>query len=524
MNGGSSQRKPKRFFFLRIFFLLAGIGGLFMAFIIAVCVLDTHREEEEWNTLKTVLAKKGLYLEKDLMFPPKPPDEQNFAGIPFLSTLSEDKVGNVDVFEIWNSLTNVHMPYMLSDLPDLSWRDAYMWNPEDIRLILLTRNAVLYPEPPVSAEGNLLLFECFKPQMLEIEEAVERPFCKFPIFFEMGPQYPYLHLGVLNETVLLFSARAVTYLDLGKTDEALNDIILSWKVAQRLGSDQTILGAMAVHSSFLYSLQPLWQGIARHQWNTQQLEKMQKELAGFNFIQLFKTNQLFEIIWTAGMNEVVETVYLTKIGIPLLQGIEKIEKFLPIDNISVRINSVVEALFSKVPVGWIRMNLAHLAETGIDYISNVYLIEDHRIDPDVVREQMEVFQSLYEDTLNPDRIIVKNFKQSLFSDQISQKAAEGQAFIDMASIACIMERFYLKHQRYPESVDAISQLSATRFFRYDIVTGDPYIFIKTLKSFSLYSLGWDKLNNFGQIKKTASGMGDWIWPASDHNSQIDLVF
>ena len=179
-------------------------------------------------------------------------------------------------------------------------------------------------------------------------------------------------------------------------------------------------------------------------------------------------------------------------------------------------------LLSKVPMGWIRMNLIHLSKSAFDYAEAVYREDEHLIDPLVVKRKMLELDTLYGYTINPDRFVVGKFKNSLFNSDIPRAAAQGQAFADMGKIACELERFYLAEKKYPSSLP--TDLSNEKVSA-DVVMGqEPYVFQKTSASFMLYSLAWDKLNNLGQIGETSSGMEDWVWPAADLPVPVNTFF
>jgi hypothetical protein len=93
-------------------------------------------------------------------------------------------------------------------------------------------------------------------------------------------------------------------------------------------------------------------------------------------------------------------------------------------------------ILSKVPMGWIRMNLIHLSKSAFDYAEVVYQEDEHLIDPLAVKRKMLELDTLYGDTINPDRFVVGKFKNALFNSDIPRSAAQGQAFADMGIIAC----------------------------------------------------------------------------------------
>ena len=62
-------------------------------------------------------------------------------------------------------------------------------------------------------------------------------------------------------------------------------------------------------------------------------------------------------------------------------------------------------LLSKVPMGWIRMNLIHLTESAFDYAEAVYQEDAHLIDPLAVKRK--IFYILIEPLFTVRRVQVK---------------------------------------------------------------------------------------------------------------------
>jgi hypothetical protein len=97
-----------------------------------------------------------------------------------------------------------------------------------------------------------------------------------------------------------------------------------------------------------------------------------------------------------------------------------------------------------------------------------------------------------------------------------KKFAMIQAQVDLARVACALERFRLAHSEYPESLDTL----APQFIEkvpHDIINGQPLHYRRTDDGkFVLYSVGWDEKDDGGKIFLTKNGAvdrekGDWVW-------------
>jgi hypothetical protein len=91
-----------------------------------------------------------------------------------------------------------------------------------------------------------------------------------------------------------------------------------------------------------------------------------------------------------------------------------------------------------------------------------------------------------------------------------------QAHVDLATVACALERYHLAHGEYPESLDTLAPQFVTKI-PHDIINGQPLHYRRTDDGrFVLYSIGWDEKDDGGKIFLTSNGTvdqkkGDWVW-------------
>jgi hypothetical protein len=96
------------------------------------------------------------------------------------------------------------------------------------------------------------------------------------------------------------------------------------------------------------------------------------------------------------------------------------------------------------------------------------------------------------------------------------KFARAQTSVDLARVACALERYRLANGQFPETLDAL----APRFIEklpHDIINGQPLRYRRTDDGqFVLYSVGWNETDDGGNVELTKSGSldwqkGDWVW-------------
>jgi hypothetical protein len=102
-------------------------------------------------------------------------------------------------------------------------------------------------------------------------------------------------------------------------------------------------------------------------------------------------------------------------------------------------------------------------------------------------------------------------------ERAAKKVAIIQAQLDLARVACALERYRLTHGQYPEALDAL----APQFIEeipHDLINGQPLHYRRTDDGkFVLYSIGWNEKDDGGVvIFRSNNGsvdmeQGDWVW-------------
>jgi len=97
-----------------------------------------------------------------------------------------------------------------------------------------------------------------------------------------------------------------------------------------------------------------------------------------------------------------------------------------------------------------------------------------------------------------------------------RKLAAIQVSVDLARVACALERYRLAHGDYPETLGELSPQFIAKV-PHDIINGQPLHYHRTEGGqFVLYSVGWNETDDGGQVVLTKNGSvdrekGDWIW-------------
>jgi hypothetical protein len=99
-----------------------------------------------------------------------------------------------------------------------------------------------------------------------------------------------------------------------------------------------------------------------------------------------------------------------------------------------------------------------------------------------------------------------------------RKIAAIQSSIDLARVACALERYRLAHGEYPDTLDAISP-QFTEKLPHDIINGQPLHYRREANGqFILYSVGWNEKDDGGlPVTFFDPKQGDWVWQYPKNN-------
>jgi hypothetical protein len=100
----------------------------------------------------------------------------------------------------------------------------------------------------------------------------------------------------------------------------------------------------------------------------------------------------------------------------------------------------------------------------------------------------------------------------------SARAAQAQAAVNLARIACALERYRLSQGKYPETLDALMPQYSKRL-PHDVINGQPFKYHGTKDGqFVLYSIGWNEVDDGGETVSAKGSKptvdwkrGDWVW-------------
>jgi hypothetical protein len=169
------------------------------------------------------------------------------------------------------------------------------------------------------------------------------------------------------------------------------------------------------------------------------------------------------------------------------------------------------ALFRLVPAGWFDQNKLSLCRLHEHYLLPVVDLQERVVSPALVQQSQSAMDSLRP---RPYDALSRMFLPGVAG--CAGKFARAQNSVDLARLACALERYRLANGQFPEALEAL----APKFIEklpHDVINGQPLKYHRTDDGqFVLYSVGWNQTDDGGQVALTKSGnadmnKGDWVW-------------
>ncbi len=516
--------------FRRMLFVLA----CFIASLILFYAEEDFRGWHAWNQFKLQEEARGENFNHLSFAPPPVPDEQNFALTPIVASSYDwllDKNGKRLISPKTNYIDRLSMDresYGFLDSPTnyANWAMAKMtdlkgWQEYYRALAAKTNDFPVPPTPQTPAVDVLSALSKYDSDIEEVRKASVLPYSRFPLYYSSDHPFEDIllpHLAALKRCSQVLELRASAELENGQSDKALDDVNLMFRLIDSIHSEPFVISHLVRIAMTSIALQPTWEGLVKHKWSDRQLVELDRELVLLNFLNDYDFSMRNE---RAGAILEIDSMrrHRDYKEIEMLFGLfGEIRGFTDEnDPIEYSAPSKISELLSYpvglylMPGGWYFKNELTVAEMHrqcflpmIDTNLQVAL-------PKIRNDANEYFKKL---NLGPWNVI------ALFSADMrnsGRKFAYGQNSINMARVACALERYRLAHGEYPETLDLLAPQFIAQI-PHDIIGGKPLHYRRTDRGkFLLYSIGWNETDDGGQIGLTEYGRtdttkGDWVWP------------
>jgi len=514
-------RNFKRFLF--------GIACLATLLALAYAEED-WRGKHDWDQFKRQWEARGERFDAASVIPPSVPDDQNFAMAPVFDTVDKlmdekwraqhrnphaDKNGNqgewdtnlvnpleMNISENGDSPTNGTGNWQKSTMSDLNaWQQYYR------TLASKTNEFPVAARSQTPSQDVLLALSPYDSTLEELRQTAQLPYSRFPLSYDHQPPAMILlpHLAGLKRSSQVLQLRAIAGLQNGQIDQALADVKLMLRLTDSIHTEPFLISHLVSIAIMNITLQPVWEGLAQHQWSDAQLAELDSELAKRNFLSDYRIAMRGELM----LCEIGDIEYLRRFPeqAPNMAGDYGGDTPTP---------QLARILWRSIPNGWFYQNELRCARPMLELYLPVVDASQQLVQPAAVQRadaalEAEVQQANF-----------FNVAERLFLPALGAavtRFASGQESVDLARVAIALERYRLAHGEYPESLDAL----APRFMKqipHDIINGQPLHYRRTSDSqFVIYSVGWNETDDGGVVGLNDSGRadirkGDWVWRSS----------
>ena len=504
---------------------------LFSLGTLAIVIFLFYAEEDlrgwlTWDHFKQQAEAQGERFDYASIVPPPVPDDKNFALTPVVASTYEylfttngkpvipHKTNVVDRLAIdgarqhdWeNSPTN--RDWRLGAFTDLKAWQAYYRTPSTNSWVD-TNEFPVAVQPQAPAADVLLALNKHTPTLDELLQASLLPYSRFPLVYDSEHPFALLlpHLSGLKRCVLVLQLRTLAELELGESDKALNDVKFSFRLVESTRTEPFLISHLVRVACLQILMQPIWEGLNRHQWSEAQTEEIQRELGKLDFLtdcnlaMRGERNQWLAFIEHLRRNRSYDEIR----GLFFFNGFGEVQhrewKEFPF-----------VALYHLAPDGWFYQNEVVAAKLDQKFWLRMADPTNHLAYPAIVARAQGAIYSM---PLRPGNSITRMLLPALGA--VEQKLANAQAMADLAQVACALERYHLAHGDYPEKLDVLMPQFIAQI-PHDVIGGKPLHYHRIDGGkFALYSIGWNETDDGGQIGLNNYGrftieLGDWVWP------------
>jgi hypothetical protein len=308
------------------------------------------------------------------------------------------------------------------------------------------------------------------------------------------------HLAALKGCASVLRVRSLAELQNGQSDKALDDVKLALQLTDKIHTEPFLISHLVRIAMTGITLQPIWEGLAEHQWSDAQLAQLDGELAKLDFLADYKLTMHGEMVFQA---RIINYLQHHPEEFASMSGNGNVVK-TPLPQ---------RILWHLIPSGWFYQNRLRCARP----MEELYLpLSDTScgiISPAATRHADAAVAA---ETKHHNRYNIAEGLLVTALGNAARRFAYGQESADLARVAIALERYRFALGTYPESLDVL----APRFIEklpHDIVNGQPLQYRRTVEGkFLLYSVGWNETDDGGQAAVAKNGVvdyakGDWVW-------------
>lgn len=532
--------KPDRFPTARrirraLFSRKMGLAVIVLFTLIALFyAVENFRGARAWENYRKGAEARGITLDFAAHIPPPIPDAENGANTPFIQDWFPK--GSVDQSSQWpltfgdaSELLGIKNRTTGSGaqddryLPDLTgWQEAFAnlreaGSKKTARKVKRTSHDTTL-EPKAQADAARAVLEelrIYGPVLTELRAASRHEKVRYPVAYNLEQPFSNLipHLAKIKGVLQVLKLRASAELAAGQTHEAFADVKLMLWLCDSMEHEPFLISHLVRIAGRQIAMQPLWEGLARHQWSDAQLQELQGRLARTDFTSALDRTFSSE---RAGAITTIDGLRNNKTRGPTLDMLFE-PQGEPEDGQPRR--AWRNLMGWLVPSGWLQMEKVSYGELMELNIVGGWNSGEKLFHPTVVEEnRRELEKRLQYSWVHPvwnhymfARMLLPSLGRS------SLRSARAQSTAHQAALACALERFYLAEGKYPAALTELVPKYLAKV-PHEVVSPEPMRYRAENGGYVLWSAGWDGKDDGGtflrSLKNGKPEQGDWVWRSS----------
>jgi len=375
----------------------------------------------------------------------------------------------------------------------------------------------LFPVPETAGSAAADVLHALQWVGVELDalalESSRRPQVRFALNYEREPAASILlpHLSRMKALIRVLRLRAVAHVAHHESEAALEDIRLALRLAEVPAAEPFIISQLVRVAGWNLALQPVWEGLQTHQWTDAQLARLTELFQSADFLAPLKRIYVAEGLMfaaepTPALREELAEMMASGSGIQ--------------PDIGPEARAWIQVLTRHSPRGWFYQNSTHsLAAMRQEYAR----IETWKNSPALTNVTLSVPP---QPTVNvtPYNFLCTFATPNAYRRSVA-KLVRTQTFVQLATVACALERHRLAQGSLPASLDSL----VPRFLKsvpVDLMSGRPLNYrLQPDGTWLLYSFGPDARDDSGtperapisedltvvETPEALSGF-DWAWP------------
>lgn len=478
--------------------------------------------EHEWEV-------KGEKFDFKDFVPPPVPDDQNFALTPIVASGYAEYL-NTNGIIIGVRNTNVVNRLKMEFYPDgdwhLHWTNAGDWRlgtKTDLKIMQSyfrdqaanTNQSVSFQNTQSPANDVLKVLSKYDADITELRTAAQMLNSRFPLNYDTEPKFGILlpHLAALRNCSITLQLRACAELQKGESQKALEDIQLILRLADSIHTEPFDISQLVRLTIVNLAVQPIWEGLENHNWTDAQLVELNAVLSRLDFLADYGLAMRGD---RACFINIVAYLSHSRNLADWVSGPESLAG----DDTSRGPQGEFDRSFTSTIFYFVPTSVFYQNELNYVRIHQLYglpiIDTKNRTASPSAAVQFEKAVGHLREHWSPNHIFTVLLMTPC--EALARRFACAQGSIDMARVACALERYRLVHGDYPETLEVLTSQFIDAV-PHDIIGGQPLHYRREANGkFMIYSVGWNERDDDGTVvlypgsgTRIDISKGDWVW-------------